>query len=163
MTPLQLNSFGVIPKSNGKLRLITDLSFHRDARVNDLIPDSEAEVSYAGLKEAIDLVMKLGKGTMLAKFELKRAYQLLPVWLEDRWLLGMRWKGQFFLDLAPGGGFFTMGETGMCASFGCLWPENSGIGVSFYWEISVIGVHFHSEFSGIGVYCYTQNSVMGVE
>ena len=33
----------------------------------------------------------------------------------------------------PGGGYFTMGETGMCASLlGSFWPENSGIGVSFY-------------------------------
>ena len=101
LSPLQLNRFGVIPKSTpGKFRLITDLSFPRDASVNDLIPDSEAEVSYAGITEAIDLVMKLGKGTLLAKFDLKRAYRLLPVRLEDRWLLGMRWKGQFYLDLA---------------------------------------------------------------
>ena len=45
-----------------------------------------------------------------------------------------------------------MGKTGMCASLGSFWPENSGIGVSFYWKISVIGVYFHSEFSGIGCY-----------
>eukprot|EP00112_Aurelia_sp_Birch-Aquarium-sp1_P003277 Seg1363.36 transcript_id=Seg1363.36/GoldUCD/mRNA.D3Y31 product="Polyprotein P3" protein_id=Seg1363.36/GoldUCD/D3Y31 len=101
LTPLQLNRFGVIPKSTpGKFRLITDLSFPRDASFNDLISDSEAEVSYACITEAISLVMKLGHSALLAKFDLRRAYRLLPVRLEDRWLLGMRWKGQFYLDLA---------------------------------------------------------------
>ena len=80
LTPLQLDRFGVIPKSTpGKFRLITDLSIPKDASVADLIPDSEAEVLYAGITEAIDLVMKLGEGTMLAKFDLKRACRLLPV------------------------------------------------------------------------------------
>ena len=61
------------------------------------------------------------------------------------------------------------GSTSLCVRRGCapvlgsFWPENSGIGVSFYWKISVIGVYFHSEFSGIGVYCYIQSSVMGIE
>ncbi len=72
LTPLQLNRFGVIPKSTpGKFRLITDLSLPMDASVNDLISDSEAEVSYAGITEAISLVMKLGQGALLAKFDLR--------------------------------------------------------------------------------------------
>ena len=62
-----------------------------------------------------------------------------------------------------GGGTSLWVRRGCAPVLGSLWPENSGIGVSFYWKISVITVYFHSEFSGIGVYCYTQNSVMGVE
>ena len=57
----------------------------------------------------------------------------------------------------PGGGGTSLWVRRGCAPvLGSFWPENSGIGVSFYWKISVIGVYFHSEFSGIGVYCYTQ-------
>ena len=41
---------------------------------------------------------------------------------------------------------------GCAPVLGSFWPENSGIGVSSYWKISVIGVYFHSEFSGIGDY-----------
>ena len=52
---------------------------------------------------------------------------------------------------------------GCAPVLGSFWPENSWIGISFNWKISVIGVYFHSEFSGIGVYCYTPNFVMGVE
>ena len=55
-----------------------------------------------------------------------------------------------------------MGLDGDVPQFlGSFWPENSGIGVYFYWKISVIGVYFHLEFSGIGVYSYTQNSGYG--
>ena len=39
---------------------------------------------------------------------------------------------------------------GCAPVLGSFWPENSGIGVSFYWKISVIGVYFHPEFSGMG-------------
>ena len=45
-----------------------------------------------------------------------------------------------------------MVRRGCTPVLGSFWPENSGIGVSFYWKISVIGVYFHSEFSGIGGY-----------
>ena len=63
-----------------------------------------------------------------------------------------------------GGGTSLWVRRGCAPVLGSFWPENSGIGVSFYWKISVIGVYFHSAFSGIGVYCYyTQNSVMGIE
>ena len=53
----------------------------------------------------------------------------------------------------PGGGGNSLWVRRGCAPvLGSFWPENSGIGVSFYWKISVIGVYFHSEFSGIGGY-----------
>ena len=55
--------------------------------------------------------------------------------------------------LSPGGGGASLWVRRGCAPvLGSFWPENSGIGVSFYWKISVIGVYFHSEFSGIGGY-----------
>ena len=56
-------------------------------------------------------------------------------------------------DDTPGGGGTSLWVRRGCAPvLGSFWPENSGIGVSFYWKISVIGVYFHSEFSGIGGY-----------
>ena len=53
---------------------------------------------------------------------------------------------------ARGGGTSLWVRRGCAPVLGSFWPENSGIGVSFYWKISVIGVYFHSEFSGIGGY-----------
>ena len=46
----------------------------------------------------------------------------------------------------PGGGTSLWVRRGCAPVLGSFWPENSGIGVSFYWKISVIGVYFHSEF-----------------
>ena len=54
--------------------------------------------------------------------------------------------------LIPRGGTSLWVRRGCAPVLGSFWPENSGIGVSFYWKISVIGVYFHSEFSGIGGY-----------
>ena len=52
----------------------------------------------------------------------------------------------------PGG--INYGVSRGCAPvLGSFWPENSGIGIYFYWKISVIRVYFHLEFSGNGVYC----------
>ncbi len=98
---VQINRFGIIPKSTpGKFRLITDLSFPKGKSVNDLIPDNEASVSYAGLNDAINTIMRLGKGALLAKFDISRAYRLLPVHPEHRALLCMCWRGQYYIDLA---------------------------------------------------------------
>ncbi len=87
---MQVNRFGIIPKSTpGKFRLITDLSFPKGNIVNDLIPDNEANVTYAGLHDAINTIMRLSKGSLLAKFDISRAYRLLPVHPKHRALLCM--------------------------------------------------------------------------
>ena len=98
---LHINRFGVIPKSTqGKWRLITDLSFPKCFSVNDLIPDDLVSVKYAGIPEAVEKIISLGHGTLLAKFDTRRAYRLLPVRREDRHFLGMRWNDLFYVDLA---------------------------------------------------------------
>ena len=98
---LHINRFGVIPKSTpGKWRLITDLSFPLDGSVNSLIPDSAAQVRYIGIQEAIDKLIFLGAGALMAKFDIRRAYRLLPIRTADRVFLGMRWRGNYYVDLA---------------------------------------------------------------
>ena len=50
----------------------------------------------------------------------------------------------------PGEGVLHYGVRRRCApALGSFWPENSGIGVCFYWKISVIGVYFHLEFNSL--------------
>ena len=97
---LHINRFGVIPKSTpGKWRMITDLSFPQENRVNSCISDEHARV-YVGVPAAVSKIMTLGRGTLIAKFDLRRAYRLLPVHIEDRHFLGMRWRDRFYVDLA---------------------------------------------------------------
>ncbi len=40
----------------------------------------------------------LGMGAALAKFDVSGAFRTVPVHLDDRRLLGMRWKGKTYVD-----------------------------------------------------------------
>jgi len=41
---------------------------------------------------------QLGKGTLLAKIDIKNAFHLLPVHPADRYMLGMQWNGSIYID-----------------------------------------------------------------
>lgn len=45
-------------------------------------------------------IMSLGRGTLLAKFDVESAYRIIPVHRDDRYLLGMQWHGNYFVDMA---------------------------------------------------------------
>ena len=47
---------------------------------------------------AVRKVLALGQGSLLAKFDVEGAYRTVPVHPEDRWLLGMRWRDQLYVD-----------------------------------------------------------------
>ena len=51
---------------------------------------------YSGLDEAIAMISRLGKGTLIAKIDLKNAYRIIPVHPDDRPLLGMMWDDGVF-------------------------------------------------------------------
>ena len=46
-------------------------------------------LSYIPVDDVARTVVKLGKGALMAKFNLKAAYRNVPVHPDDRWLLGM--------------------------------------------------------------------------
>ena len=43
--------------------------------------------------------MSLGRGTLLAKFDVESAYRIIPVHPNDLYLLGMQWQGNYFVDI----------------------------------------------------------------
>ena len=47
-----------------------------------------------------DKVMHYGKGDLMTKFELTRAYRAFPIRECDRYLSGMYWKDHYYVDLA---------------------------------------------------------------
>ena len=78
--PFKLIVLELFPKSTpGNWRLITDLSYPQGASINSLISDEFAEVKYEGILEAVAKIANFGQGTLMAKFDLKRAHRLLPV------------------------------------------------------------------------------------
>ena len=67
---------GVIPKNqlHNKWRLIVDLSHPRNQSFNDGIPKDLCTIKYIAIKDAIKDIITLGKGTMLAKVDIKSAF-----------------------------------------------------------------------------------------
>ena len=49
--------------------------------------------------DIIDRIMSLGRGTLLAKFDVESAHRITPVHPNDRYLLGMQWQDNYFVDM----------------------------------------------------------------
>jgi len=92
--------FGVIPKKHqpGKCRLITDLSFSEGRSVNDAIDTSLCSLKYITVEQVAKKAVLLGRGSLIAKIDIKAAYCLIPVSPADRHYLGMRWKDKVYID-----------------------------------------------------------------
>ena len=101
LSHLHISSFGVIPKKGqpGKWRLIVDLSSPGGSSVNDGIDPEEFSLQYIRMDEIICMVNKHGPGALMAKFDVESAYRNIAVHPSDRHLLGMKWRGQFYVDL----------------------------------------------------------------
>ena len=44
--------------------------------------------------------MRLSRGALMAKFDLSRAYLCFPICESDRYILGMYWEGNYYVDIA---------------------------------------------------------------
>ena len=99
---LHLSRFGVIPKSShlGKWRLIVDLSHPEGRSVNDGINRELCSLQYARVEEVVRELLELGPGAQMAKMDIRSAYRMVPVHPQDRFLLGMQWEGQVYVDTA---------------------------------------------------------------
>lgn len=97
---IHTSPFGVIPKGHGtgKWRLIVDLSSPRGHSVNDGIDPAWCSLTYISVDDVAQMIASMGRGTLLAKMDLKSAYRMIPVHPEDRWLLGMKWRDQTYVD-----------------------------------------------------------------
>ena len=127
---IQVNRFGVIPKPHqpGKWRLILDLSHPEGASVNDGIEPDLCSLKYASIDDAVEVVLKKGKGTKLAKLDLESAYRMVPVHPQDRHLLGMRWDGEVYVDSALPFGLRSAPKIFTAVADGLLWIMiNQGI------------------------------------
>ena len=59
--------------------------------VNDDIPEVLCSLSYVTINYAIQGILAYGRGTLLAKVDIRSAYRTVPVHLGDWWLMGMLW------------------------------------------------------------------------
>ena len=130
---IHLSPIGVIPKPNqpGKFRLICDLSSPHSQSVNDGIAPELCSLQYASVDQAVALASRLGRGSLMAKLDLKSAYRMIPVHLEDQQLLGLEWGGTTYCDQALPFGLrsapliFTAVADGLAWAFSCNGIQNT--------------------------------------
>ena len=92
-------------KDSPDLRVILDLSFPQGHSINSHVPREELDGAAFKLRlpTPMDLANKmraLGKGCLLYKVDLSRAYRQLRSDPLDWSLLGVEWDQQFFVDIA---------------------------------------------------------------
>ena len=95
-----ISRFVVIPKSHqpNKWRFIIDLLHPKGKSVNDGIRKDLCSMSYISVDDAIRQIITLGQGTLLAKIDIKSAFQLISVHPADHHLLAMEWQGAIYID-----------------------------------------------------------------
>ena len=93
---LIVSPIGLVPKSSpGEYRLIFDLSYPQGASINAGILREDSSVSYTKFDEVVHMVRQEGKGSFLFKVDIKSAFRLLPIHIQDFALLGMKFQDQF--------------------------------------------------------------------
>ena len=83
-----------------KLPVINHLSWPHNSSVNDGIPDREAHISYDLFEHAIHDLVSSGRGSLMAKLDLKDAFCHIPVRVANWHLLSFHWGSKFFYLLA---------------------------------------------------------------
>ena len=77
-----------------------DLSSPWEASVSDGISAEEFTLHYITVDQIIRSVSRLGKGALMAKFDVESVYRNVPVHPSDHHLLGMKWRNQYYVVLA---------------------------------------------------------------
>jgi len=108
--------YGVISKKQrGEYHMIHHLSFRCGGSVNDFIPSELCLVHYASVDDAVTMIKKIGPICHLANSDVRSAFRIIPVNLADYYLLGMHWKGNYYVDCC-----LPMGLASLCRTFEML-------------------------------------------
>ena len=71
---------GVVEKNNsGKFRTIMNLSHPKGIAVNEFISKDDYSLTYVTVDSAIERILDLGKGCLLTKIEVEKAFRAVPV------------------------------------------------------------------------------------
>ena len=74
------------------------MSSPEGASINDSIARELSTLAYMNIQDVAKAILSMGKGTLLAKIDVKSAYRIVPVHPQDRPLLGMKFKGKHYAD-----------------------------------------------------------------
>jgi hypothetical protein len=95
--PFIAHPLGLVPKGSGGFRLVEDLSYPRDGdSVNSLTDLDGQQVNYGGFAAAANMIITAPPGSQGATVDIKDAFRLIPVKLEDLWMGIIHWPRDFF-------------------------------------------------------------------
>ena len=103
-TPVIVSPLNTVPKKDtDERRVILDLSFPRGNSVNDFVKKDEylhemVELIFPRVDDFINLVKVKGKGALMFKKDLKKAYRQIPIDPGDYHLVSYIWKKHLFCD-----------------------------------------------------------------
>ena len=55
-------------------------------------------LQYASIDQAVAKLLSSGPGSLMAKIDVEHAYRNITVHPDDRYLLGMKWENETFVD-----------------------------------------------------------------
>ena len=106
--------------------MIVDLSWPCGSSVNDGIPSGSflgelLELTYPTIDAIVSAIVSLGRGCMLYKRNLRKAYRQFPVDPDDYHSLGYTWNRQFYFDTV-----LTMGLRSAAMAVNAPRPQSLG-------------------------------------
>ena len=81
-------------------RVTVNLPLSGTVSVNDGIDPDAFTMQYITVDQIIRMISSYGLGALIAKFDVEAAYRNIAVHPSDRYLLGMRWRKHYYVDLA---------------------------------------------------------------
>ena len=138
-TPLVTSPLNSVPKAGEQdRRVIVDLSWPIGNAVNDGISkdtylNEPIDLRYTSVEEVCNMVLAIGRGAVLYKRDLRRAYRQIPVDPRDYCYLGYIWNKQWFVDtvLAMGQRNAAMACSRTTRAVMYMHSENGYVGTSY--------------------------------
>lgn len=101
---ISVSPLNTVPKDGLERRIIVDFSFPEGHAVNDGIDKDfylgeQVNMSFPSVDALAAQVRRKGRGCLLYKRDLRRAYRQFPIDPGDIRLLGVMWRGKIFLDM----------------------------------------------------------------
>lgn len=101
---IKISPLNTVPKRNtSERRIILDLSFPKGNSINDFISKDfylgeNIDLVYPKVDDFVQLIKQKGKGCLLFKTDLRRAYRQLPICPSSYNLVSYVWKKHIFCD-----------------------------------------------------------------
>jgi len=102
--------------------------------VNDGIAKELCSLSYTSVDDVVSCILSLAQGSVLAKLDIKHAYQNIPVHTHDRRYLGMIWNDKVFIDAVLPFGLWSAPLIFSAVAGALLWiMQRRGATMSFHY------------------------------